>query len=146
MKRKALDAIETDARERRRECERALGRAEAHRRKGRFQEATLEIARARELDPGAAAVDAADELLRNAIAEAERDALWGQQAAEAVAAARTAFSAGRRDEALAELRAVHVRVPDAMVAAEIARLEAEAKRIAAAERRAAEAADLAQIG
>jgi hypothetical protein len=139
LKHKAEVEIETAARERSRESERALGRAEAYLRKGRFQEATAEIARARALEP-TAAVDAADARLRDAIAEAERDVLWGKQAAEAIAAARTAFSGGRRDEALAEIRSVHARVPHAMIAAEITRLDAEAKRLAAAEQRAAEAA------
>jgi hypothetical protein len=143
LKRVAADAIEAETRERRRECERALGRAEALQSKGRFQEATLEIARARALDPSPA-VDAADERLRESSAVAERDVRWGQQAAEAIAAARNTFSGGRRDEALAELRSFHARVPHAMVAAEIARLDAEAKHIAAAERRAAEAAEHAK--
>lgn len=143
LKRTAVDAIEAEARSRRMESERALGRAETHRRKGRFEEATREIARARELDPNAD-VDAAEERLRASIAEAEREALWGQQSAEAIAEARNTFASGRRDDAIAALRAFHAKVPHAMVAAEITRLDAEARRLAEAERRAAEAAEHAK--
>jgi len=143
LKLTAVAAIETEARDKRRQCEKALERAEVYRRKGRFQDATLEIARARALDPNAE-VDAAEERLRNAIAEAERETIREKEAAEVLAAARNTFAAGRHDEALAGLRAFHERVPHAMVAAEIARLDAEAKRIAAAEKRAAEAAEYAR--
>jgi protein kinase-like protein len=143
LKRTAVASIEAEARARRMECERALGRAETHRRKGNYKDATIEIARARALEPNAD-VDAAEERLRASMAEAEREALWGQQAAEAIAAARAMFSSGRRDEALAELRSFHARVPHAMAAAEITRLDAEGRRIAAAEQRAAESAEHAK--
>ena len=143
LKKQAAEAIETEARERRRECERALARAEAFRRKGRFEDATLEIARARALDPNAE-VDAAEQRLRDSIAEAEREALWSQQSVEAIAAARTSFAEGRRDQALEELRGVYAQVPHAMIAAEIARLDAEAKRLAETERRAAQATEQAK--
>jgi len=143
LKLTAAAAMETEARDKRRQCEKALERAEVYRRKGRFQEATLELARARALDPNAE-VDAAEERLRNAVAEAEREAIHEKEAAEVLAAARNTFAAGRHDEALAGLRAFHERVPHAMVAAEIARLDADAKRIAAAEKRAAEAAEHAR--
>ena len=141
LKRKAVKALETEAFERRLDCDRALGRAEAYRRKGRFQHATAEIARARTIDPTAPEVDAADERLKASIAESEREVLWGQQAAEAVAAARNLFSSGQREQALADLRTFHSRVPHAMVISEISLLEAEAKRHAAAEQAAAEAAE-----
>ncbi len=143
LKRTAVAAIEAQARERRQECERALGRAETFRRKGRFEEATLEIARARELDP-TADMDAVEERVRASIAEAEREELWGKQATEAITAARNAFAAGRRDEALTDLRSFHAKVPHQMAAAEIARLDAEAKRLAIAEQRAAEAGEHAK--
>jgi len=143
LKRTAVAAIEAEARERKLECERALGRAEAFRRKGRFQEATQEIARARELDP-TAEIDAVEERIRTSIAEAEREALQGQQAAEAITAARNAFAAGRRDEALAELKSFHASTPHPLAATEITRLESEAKRLAVAEQRAAEAAEHAK--
>jgi len=143
LKRTAVAAIEAEARERKLECERALGRAEAFRRKGRFQEATQEIARARELDP-TAEIDAVEERIRTSIAEAEREALQGQQAAEAITAARNAFAAGRRDEALAELKSFHASTPHPLAATEITRLESEAKRLAIAEQRAAEAAEHAK--
>jgi len=143
LKRTAVAAIEAEARERKLECERALGRAEAFRRKGRFQEATQEIARARELDP-TAEIDAVEGRIRTSIAEAEREALQGQQAAEAITAARNAFAAGRRDEALAELKSFHASTPHPLAATEITRLESEAKRLAIAEQRAAEAAEHAK--
>jgi eukaryotic-like serine/threonine-protein kinase len=143
LKRTAVAAIEAEARERRLECERALGRAETLRRKGRYQEATAEIARARELDP-TAEIDPVEERVRASMAEAEREALWGKQAAEAIAVARNTFAAGRRDEALAELRSFHAVVPHPLAAAEITRLDAEAKRLAMAEQRAAETAEHAK--
>ena len=143
LKRTAVAAIETEARERKKEGERTLGRAETYRRKGRFDDATREIARARELDPNAE-VDAAEERLRDSIDQLNREALVGQQAADAIGAARTAFSSGRRDEAVAELRSFQQRTPHAMVAAEVTRLDAEATRLAGAEQRAAEAAQFAK--
>jgi tetratricopeptide (TPR) repeat protein len=143
LKRTAVAAIEAEARERRTECERALARAETLRTKGRFDEATREIARARDLYPlyPAAEIAAVEDRLTASIADAEREALWNRQAADAVAAARSTFAAGRRDEALVELRSFHARVPHALAAAEITRLDAEAKRLAIEERRAAEAAE-----
>jgi serine/threonine-protein kinase len=141
LKRTAVAAIETDTRERKAECERALARAEILRSKGRFDEATREIARARELYPAAGEIAAVEDRLTASIAEAERQALSSRQAAEAVAAARITFAAGRRDEALADLRSFHARMPHAIAAAEITRLDAEAKRLAIEERRAAEAAE-----
>lgn len=146
LKRTAVAAIEAEARERRVECERALARAETLRTKGRFDEASREIARARELYPlyPAADIAAVEDRLRASIAEAEREALWSRQAADAVASARSAFAAGRREEALVELRSFHTRVPHAIVAAEMTRLESEAKRLAIEERRAAEAVEQAK--
>jgi serine/threonine-protein kinase len=143
LKHAAVDAIDAEARSRRSAFERALGLAETHRRKGRFDEATAEIARAREIDPNAD-VDAAEERLRHSIDEAGREALWGRQSAEAVASARSAFASGRREEAVASLRAFHAQVPHPMVAAEITRLDGEAKRLAEMERRSAEAAEQAK--
>ena len=146
LKRTAVAAIEAEARERRAECERALARAETLRTKGRFDDASREIARARELYPlyPAAEIGAVEDRLRASVAEAEREALWSRQAADAIAAARGSFAAGRREEALVELRSFHTRVPHASTAAEITRLEAEAKRLAIEERRAAEAAEHAK--
>jgi eukaryotic-like serine/threonine-protein kinase len=146
LKRTAVAAIEAEARERRAECERALARAETLRSKGRFDEATREIARARELYPlySPTEIAAVEDRLRVSIAEAEREALSNRQAADAVAAARTTFAAGRREEALAELRSFQARAPHASAAAEITRLDAEAKRLAIEERRAAEAAEHAE--
>ena len=122
-------------------AERALGRAETYLRKKRFEDATLELARARELDPDAAALRAFEDRLRDSMAESARETQSAREAADAIAAARRAFSGGHRDQALADLRSFGARVPEAVVAVEIGRLEAEAKRIVAAEQRAAEAAE-----
>ncbi len=141
LQRKAAEAMEAESRERRAECERALGRADAHLRKKRFEDATLELARARELDPEAPALRTLEDRLRDSMAESARETQSAREAADAIAAARRAFSDGHRDQALADLRAFGARVPEAVVAVEIGRLEAEAKRIVAAEQRAAEAAE-----
>jgi hypothetical protein len=144
LKQQAVDAIESEARERRRECERALALAEAHQRKKRFQDAAVEIARARALDCNVAEVNAAEERLRASVAQTEREVLTGQQAGEAIALARSTFSAGHRDQAVAELRTVYAGLPEPAIAAEIERLQKETDRLVAAERRAAEAEDQAK--
>jgi tetratricopeptide (TPR) repeat protein len=141
LKRKAVEAIEAEARERRVECEQALGRAETHRRSRRFKEAMLELERARGFSPNAAELHALEDRLRESIAQTERETQLTQKAAAAIAAAHQAFSTGQRDQAIADLRSFHASAPEATIAAEISRLEAEAKRIAAAEQRAAEAAE-----
>jgi tetratricopeptide (TPR) repeat protein len=144
LKQKALRALEEEAKQRHFDAERALDRADAHRRKGNFQEAAREIARAREADPASgAAADAADARLKTSIDEVERNAEVARQAAEAVATARRLFASGRRDDAISGLRAFSSATPEASAAAEVSRLEAEAQRLAAAEQRAAEVARLA---
>jgi serine/threonine-protein kinase len=140
LKQQATAAIGAEARRAKLDGDRALDRAEAYRRKGRFQEAALEIARAREANPDNPEIDSADARLRASIAEAEHDALVEQQAADAIAGARSRFSAGERDAAIADLQAFHGRTPQPAVAAEVTRLEAESRRIAAEEARRAEAA------
>lgn len=141
LKEQALRALEDETKQRRVEADRALNRADAHRRKGNFAEAAREIALARETDP-AVDHDAAETRLKASIDEMERNAELGRQAAEAIAAARHLFASGQRDEAVASLRSFHAATPEASAAAEISRLETEASRIAAAEQRAAEAARL----
>jgi serine/threonine-protein kinase len=145
LKQKAIRALEDEARQRQVECERALERADANRRKGNFPEAAREIARAREADPAGSgtAADAAEARLKASIGEVERNAEVARQAAEAIATARRLFASGRRDEAITGLRAFCTTTPEASAAVEVSRLEAEAQRIAAAEQRAAEAARLA---
>jgi len=147
LKRTAVAAIDAEARERRTECERALARAEALRAKGRFEEAGGEIARARALYPlyPATEIAAVEDRLRASMADAEREAVRSRQAADAVAIARSTFAAGRRDEALADLQSFQARAPHPVAAAEIPRLEAEAKRLAIEERRAAETAEHATL-
>ena len=143
LKHTAAGAINAEARKRKIEVEKAIARADAYRQQKRFAEATREIARARELEANAE-VDAAEERLRVSIDQEEREVLLGRQTADAIAAARAAFSSGRRDEAIAGLRSFYQRVPHAMVGTELDRLEEESKRIAAAEQRAAEAAEQAK--
>jgi len=140
LKRKAVEALDAETRERGVQCERALGRAEAHRRKKRFREAMLELEQARGFNPKATALHAFEERLRESIAQTERESQLAQEVAEAIAAARRAFSSGQRDQAIADIQSFYARAPDTTIAAEISRLVAEAKRIAAAEQRAAEAA------
>jgi len=134
--------LEDDAKRRRVEAERALARADAHRQKHNFAEAAREIALAREGDPTLGAADEAEARLKASIDEMERHAVLGRQAAEAIATARRLFASGQRDAALAGLRSFHGITPEPSAAAEISRMEAESQRIAAAERRAAEAARL----
>jgi serine/threonine protein kinase len=144
LRRKADDAIEAEERKRVVAGERALGRAEAHWRKKRFQEATLELERARGLSPNATALHAFEERLRESIAQTAREDQLATEAGEAIAAARQAFSRGQRAQALVDLRSFQARAPERAITAEISRLEAEATRIATAEHRAAEAAQQAR--
>ena len=141
LKRTAIEALGAEAKRAKLDADRALDRAEAYRRKKRFQEAALEIARAREANPEHPGVASADERLRQSIADAERDALQERQAADAIARARSRFAAGERSDAIADLRAFTEADPEGRISAEIARLEAEAKRLAAEERRKADAAE-----
>lgn len=141
LRQAAIDALGTQAKRAKLDAERALDRAEAYRRKKRFQEAALEIARAREANPESADVEAADARLRESIADAELDALREQQSADAIARARSRFAAGERAEAIADLRSFTEADPEGRVAAEISRLQAESARLAAEERRKAEAAE-----
>ncbi len=140
---KARAAIVEEDKQRRQDAERALQRAEAHRLTGRFSEAALEITRAREADPSGVNADAAEAKLKASMAEVERNAEVRRQVAEAIAAARRQFAAGQRDAAIAALQAFHAATPEAAAAAEISQMQAEARRIALAEQRAAEAAALA---
>jgi tetratricopeptide (TPR) repeat protein len=70
----------------------------------------------------------------------DRRAAASREAADAIAAARAAFSAGRRAEAIADLRAFAARAHEPIVDAEIGQLEAESSRIAAREEQLARAA------
>jgi serine/threonine protein kinase len=140
LKQSAIEALGAQAKRAKLDADRALDRAEAYRRKQRFQEAALEIARAREASADSAEVQAADDRLRQSIADAERDALQERQAADAIARARSRFAAGERTDAIADLRGFTEQDPEGRVAAEIERLEAEARRLADEERRKAEAA------
>jgi serine/threonine-protein kinase len=140
---KARAVIVEEAEQRRQDAERALQRADTHRQTGRFSEAAIEIARAREAAPNNSAADAAEAKLKASMAEVERNAEIRRQASEAIAAARRDFAAGQRDQAIAALQAFHATTPEPAAAAEISQMQAEGRRIALAEQRAAEAAALA---
>ncbi len=141
LRQTAIEALGTQAKRAKLDGQRALDRAEAYRRKKRFQEAALEIARAREADPDNPDIESADARLRESIADAERDALREQQAADAIARARSRFAAGERAQAIADLRSFSEADPEGRIASEIARLDSEATRLAAEERRKAQAAE-----
>ncbi|HEY3884087.1 MAG TPA: protein kinase, partial [Vicinamibacterales bacterium] len=140
LRQKATGAMASESQRAKGEFDSALEHADGLRKKRKFTEAAAEIARARAIDATRAGTDAAEVRLRESIAEADRQSAANHEAAEAIAAARAAFSEGRRTEAIAALRifAAHVREP--IVDTEIGRLEAEARRIVADEERLARAA------
>ena len=140
LRRSTADAMASDARRAKDAFDRALDHADALRRKNKFGESAAEIERARSIDPAGAGIDVAEARLRESMAEADRRAAANREAADAIASARAAFSAGRRTEAITDLRAYAARVREPIVDAEIGRLEAEARRIAADEERLARAA------
>jgi tetratricopeptide (TPR) repeat protein len=137
---KAAGAIEAEVRERKREAERSLARADSCLRKGHFEEARRELAHARGRDPGAPELQALEERLLDAIAQSDRESALAKAAAAVIDGARRTFAAGDRERAIDELRAFHSASPVPSVASEIVRLEREARERAADEARAAEAA------
>ncbi len=140
IRRKAADAMASEAQRAKADFSAALERAESLRTRKKFTDAAAELARARAIDPAGPGLEAADARLRDAMAEADRQSAASREAADAIASARAAFSAGRRSEAITDLRAFSARVREPMVDAEIGRLEAEARRIVADEERLARAA------
>jgi serine/threonine-protein kinase len=140
LRRKTADTMASESQRARREFEKALGRVGAFLEKQKFAEAAAEIDRARAIDPTGEGIAAADARLRALIAETDRRAAANREAADAITAARAAFSAGRRTEAIADLRAYAARVREPIVDAEIGQLEAESSRIAAREEQLARAA------
>jgi hypothetical protein len=137
---KAAGAIQEELHERRRETHRALARADSSLRKGHLDEARRELAHARACDPHAPELQASEERLLEAIAQAERDSALAAAAAAIIETARRMFAEGERTRAIDELRAFQAASPVASVATEIGHLEREARQLAAAEARAAEAA------
>ena len=140
LRRTTVDAMAAEAQRTKAEFGRALEHADTLRQQNRFSEAAAELARARSIDPAGSGLEAAETRLRESRAEADRQAAASREVADAIAGARTAFSAGRRTEAITGLRAFAARVRDPLVDAEIGRLEGEARRIAADEERLARAA------
>ena len=140
LRRTVVDAMASDAQRAKGEFDRALERAEALRKQNKFDESAAEIARARAIDPAGGGLTAAEARLRDARAAADRQALASREVADAIAAARTAFLAGHRTQAITDLRGFASRVREPLVDAEIGRMEAEARRIAADEERLARAA------
>lgn len=141
---RANEALQAEARHRRTQCDKALERAEKLARRGRLDEADDALEEARRHDPEAPAVAALATQLRNTRLDAERASALERESAEIVAAATATFNRGDRARALDDLRAYLGREPQAeSVAAALNRLVAEAERLAAEERRRAEALELA---
>jgi tetratricopeptide (TPR) repeat protein len=103
LKRRAADALDVEVRDRRLERERALAEADALRRKGHFEDAAREIARARDLDPSASDVRTASERLHVSRLQYQRQTEVGRKTAAAADAARR--EAGARRSAAAAQRA-----------------------------------------
>jgi len=95
LRRRATETIDAEARERRLERERALTRAEALRRRGEFDDALREIARARAADPSASDVRHAEERVYTSRLERQRQTDAGRKAVQAKEAARREAEARR---------------------------------------------------
>jgi eukaryotic-like serine/threonine-protein kinase len=142
LREKAAAALAAETRRRRQQLERALGRAEQLARNGRYAEAEEVLDEARRADPDAPLIAEAAERIRVARLEAERISERERRAAEAIAAARTRFGQGQRQEAISDLRAYLAQEPDLPgVAGAVRELCDEADRLVAAERRRAQAAE-----
>lgn len=137
----ARDAIDRDARERARELRRTLDGARRAITERRFDAADQEIGRARQMDAPRHEVEPLERLLADVRRAADAEAELAERAASAIAGARTAFQAGRRDEAVAALQSVlDVDATAPGVARELEYLTAEIRRLVEGERRRAQAA------
>jgi hypothetical protein len=137
---RAREAIDRAARERDRAIERALDRAGRAIGDKRFDAARLEIEAARRLEAPAEEVDRLSAALETDLHMAAAEAALATRAAEVISLARAEFHAGHRDACLSVLRDCLADAPAAPgVARELARLEEEVQRLAAAERRHADA-------
>ncbi len=142
---RASNALSSETRHRKIQCEKALDRAEKLARKRLYAEAEQSLREARSFDPDSPNVPLIEERIRTARLDAERASERERRAAEAIAAARVTFDNGARAQALSELRAFLVREPQSQsVSAALVTLAAEADRLLADERRRAEAADQAK--
>ena len=95
LKRRAADAIEAEERGRRLARERALTHAHSLRRRGQFDEALREIARARAIDPSAPDVRVAEERVYESRLERSLQSEAGRRAAQAAVAKRREAEARR---------------------------------------------------
>jgi tetratricopeptide (TPR) repeat protein len=140
LRERAVRARDKESRERKLDAQRALDRADSLRRAGKFNEAEVELARARHSDPDSPKVVAFEEQLQTSRLDAERASERERQAAQAISTARAAFASGQRQPAVDDLRAFLEREPNAPgVSEEIDRLEAELRRLQLIEQRLAEA-------
>jgi tetratricopeptide (TPR) repeat protein len=141
---RANEALLVESRNRKLQGERAMERADKLARKGRFDEAEEALTEAAHYDPESAALANLTGQIRSARLDAERASALDREAAEILASTRTLFDSGQRVAAIEELRAFLSRAPHAQaVAAALNRLVGEAERLAAEERRRAEATELA---
>ena len=145
LREKAAAALAAETRRRQQQVERALGRAEQMARNGRYAEAEEILDDARRADPDAPLIAEAAERIRVARLEAERVSELERRAAEAIGAARSRFAQGQRQEALTDLRTCLAQEPELPgLAGALRELSDEADRLAAAERRRAEAGEHAR--
>src|SRR5262245_26809598 len=145
LRNRATDAIIAETRARKLQCDKALDRAEKLAKKGRFAEAELAIQEAKGFDPDSAIAAAVEMRIRNARLDQERATALERRTAEVVAKARALFDKGERAQALDELRSFLAREPQVQtISAALARMTAEADRIAAENLRRERVAELAK--
>jgi hypothetical protein len=141
LRARAREALDREARVRARERQWSLDRVRRAIGDRRFDLAEEEIARARQLDARADEVEPLERLMAESRQAAAAEAASARRAAEAIGAARSAFQAGQRDQAVAVLQAcLEVDRSAPGVARELQFLTAEIRRLGEAERRRAEAA------
>jgi tRNA A-37 threonylcarbamoyl transferase component Bud32 len=145
LRERAVRSLDLEKRARTDEVGRALDRADKLRREGKFNEAEMELARARGSDPNSPRVAALTEQLQASRLDAQRASERERKTAQAITAARATFMRGERQTAINELRAFLALDPHILeVKTEIDRLEAESKRLLLVEQRLAEATRDAQ--
>lgn len=141
----ATSAKQAAARARRRQCEKAVQRAESLALEGLFTEAERALDEARSFDLDGAIVPAVEANIRAVRLDAERASAAERRRAEALAAARLRFDKGERVQALGDLEAFLAREPQSPnVSAALANLRSEAARLAEEDRRREAAAEQAR--
>ncbi len=145
LREKAVAALAAETRRRREQCERAIDRAEQLARSGRYAEAESALDEASRANPESPSIADLAKRIRKARLEAERVSELERRAANAIGTARSRFAQGQRQEALTDLRACLAQEPELPgLASALRELTDEADRLAAAERRRAEAAEHAR--